>query len=436
MGSADGFRARLPPVARARHDRRRRRDHRRTRWSRFTGRIEASQSSWCSTCCGSRSGCAASNRCARPRTACCWWSLVQFVTGLSNIVLQWPLPIAVAHNGGAAILLLLLVMLNFRISSSRPGRAVLPRARRRSSVNPNPHGKHDNHPPPVTASRSTRADETARDATRGVLRGHRHVPFDARHGAVDRADRRHRRHLAAGRRGVRDQLSGRAEDRRDDAAHVVASVGARRNYAPRRSCCSRRCSAAPACATLYTFTNPLTMWLTVATFVGYAVVYTLLLKPYTPQNIVIGGASGAMPPALGWAAVTGARARRRVDSRADHLRLDAAAFLGARAVSPQGLRKRRPADAAEHARRAIHAAAYFPVHGDPVRRHDDAVHLRHERCGVSGVGGAARRDVPRATRGRSIASTPTCSRARPSVIRSCICRCCSPRCSIDHYVRA
>ena len=55
--------------------------------------------------------------------------------------------------------------------------------------------------------------------------------------------------------------------------------------------------------TLYTFANPLTMWLTVATFVGYAVIYTLLLKPYTPQNIVIGGLSGAMPPALGWAAV-------------------------------------------------------------------------------------------------------------------------------------
>ncbi len=49
--------------------------------------------------------------------------------------------------------------------------------------------------------------------------------------------------------------------------------------------------------------NPLTMWLTFATFVGYAVVYTVLLKPRTPQNIVIGGLSGAMPPALGWAAV-------------------------------------------------------------------------------------------------------------------------------------
>jgi protoheme IX farnesyltransferase len=57
---------------------------------------------------------------------------------------------------------------------------------------------------------------------------------------------------------------------------------------------------------LYAFVNPLTMWLTLATFVGYAVVYTVLLKPATPQNIVIGGASGAMPPVLGWAAVTNA----------------------------------------------------------------------------------------------------------------------------------
>jgi protoheme IX farnesyltransferase len=56
---------------------------------------------------------------------------------------------------------------------------------------------------------------------------------------------------------------------------------------------------------LYQFVNSLTMWLTLATFIGYAVVYTVILKPATPQNIVIGGASGAMPPVLGWAAVTG-----------------------------------------------------------------------------------------------------------------------------------
>ena len=58
-------------------------------------------------------------------------------------------------------------------------------------------------------------------------------------------------------------------------------------------------------ALLWFAVNPLTMWLTFATFVGYAVIYTVILKPLTPQNIVIGGASGAMPPVLGWSAMTG-----------------------------------------------------------------------------------------------------------------------------------
>ncbi len=58
-------------------------------------------------------------------------------------------------------------------------------------------------------------------------------------------------------------------------------------------------------ALLYLWVNPLTMWLTFATFVGYAVIYTVVLKPLTPQNIVIGGASGAMPPVLGWTAMRG-----------------------------------------------------------------------------------------------------------------------------------
>lgn len=56
---------------------------------------------------------------------------------------------------------------------------------------------------------------------------------------------------------------------------------------------------------LFVWVNALTMWLTLATFVGYAVIYTVVLKPMTPQNIVIGGASGAMPPVLGWAAMRG-----------------------------------------------------------------------------------------------------------------------------------
>ncbi|MFG6429237.1 heme o synthase [Roseateles sp. LYH14W] len=58
-------------------------------------------------------------------------------------------------------------------------------------------------------------------------------------------------------------------------------------------------------ALLGVYVNVLTMWLTFATFVGYAVIYTVILKPMTPQNIVIGGASGAMPPVLGWAALRG-----------------------------------------------------------------------------------------------------------------------------------
>ena len=56
---------------------------------------------------------------------------------------------------------------------------------------------------------------------------------------------------------------------------------------------------------LHQAVNPLTMWLTLATFVGYAVIYTVLLKPRTPQNIVIGGGAGAFPPMIGWVAATG-----------------------------------------------------------------------------------------------------------------------------------
>jgi protoheme IX farnesyltransferase len=62
---------------------------------------------------------------------------------------------------------------------------------------------------------------------------------------------------------------------------------------------------AAGCGVLLIWVNALTMWLTLATFIGYAIVYTVVLKPLTPQNIVIGGASGAMPPVLGWAAMTG-----------------------------------------------------------------------------------------------------------------------------------
>lgn len=56
---------------------------------------------------------------------------------------------------------------------------------------------------------------------------------------------------------------------------------------------------------LYVLVNPMTAWLTLASSIGYAFVYTGYLKRATPQNIVIGGLAGAMPPLLGWVAVTG-----------------------------------------------------------------------------------------------------------------------------------
>jgi protoheme IX farnesyltransferase len=58
-------------------------------------------------------------------------------------------------------------------------------------------------------------------------------------------------------------------------------------------------------AILLLWVNPLSAWLTLASFIGYAFIYTGYLKHATPQNIVIGGLAGAMPPLLGWSAVTG-----------------------------------------------------------------------------------------------------------------------------------
>lgn len=57
-------------------------------------------------------------------------------------------------------------------------------------------------------------------------------------------------------------------------------------------------------AILFVFTNALTAWLTFGALIGYAIIYTCLLKRATPQNIVIGGLAGAAPPLLGWTAVT------------------------------------------------------------------------------------------------------------------------------------
>jgi protoheme IX farnesyltransferase len=135
---------------------------------------------------------------------------------------------------------------------------------------------------------------------------------------------------------------------------------------------------AAGAAILLLAVNALTLWLTLATFIGYAVIYTLVLKPLTPQNIVIGGASGAMPPVLGWAAMTG-RSAMKPCCCSHHLSLDAAAFLGAGAVPCRGLPPRRPAHAAGHAWQCLHAAAGVSLYPGAVCRLSAAFCGGHER---------------------------------------------------------
>jgi 4-hydroxybenzoate polyprenyltransferase len=133
---------------------------------------------------------------------------------------------------------------------------------------------------------------------------------------------------------------------------------------------------------LYAFVNPLTTWLTLATFVGYAIIYTVILKPLTPQNIVIGGASGAMPPVLGWAAITGLVS--------DHLCLDPAALLGARPVSHRRLRTVGTADAASDPWCTVHTTTHSSVHLLTGRYHRAAYADRYEWSDLSDLCATAR----------------------------------------------
>ena len=82
------------------------------------------------------------------------------------------------------------------------------------------------------------------------------------------------------------------------------------------------------------------------TIAFYLFVYTMWLKRRTPQNIVIGGAAGAFPPMIGWAAVTGSVSIESVAAVPHHLHVDAATLLGAGALPLPRLRARRRADAA------------------------------------------------------------------------------------------
>jgi sulfur carrier protein ThiS len=147
---------------------------------------------------------------------------------------------------------------------------------------------------------------------------------------------------------------------------------------------------------LHAFVNPLTMWLTLATFIGYALIYTVILKPLTPQNIVIGGASGAMPPVLGWAAATGQMpeqawllfliiflsGRRRISGRwpcTGPTEYAAASMPMLPVVHGPG----------------IHPAQHLRLHAGAGRGELAALRHRHERRDLSLRGGGAERGIHR-----------------------------------------
>ena len=130
--------------------------------------------------------------------------------------------------------------------------------------------------------------------------------------------------------------------------------------------------------------NPLAAGLSFAGFLGYVFVYTVWLKRRTPQNIVIGGAAGAVPPLVGWAAVTGSCQRHGGDPVLHRVLLDAAPLLGAVAADEGRVREGRRADAPGRARRGRDAPADPAVLGAAVRGHPAAVLRRR-----------IRRDLPR-----------------------------------------
>ena len=154
------------------------------------------------------------------------------------------------------------------------------------------------------------------------------------------------RRRAVGRRRGRDQPRARPRHRPRDAAHRGPAGGARAGLARRRRSCSGSRSAAPrsCCWRPPSTCSPPRSAL--SGLLGYVLVYTLWLKRTTPQNIVIGGAAGAVPPLVAWAAVTGGLDGRAALPVRDRLLLDAAALLGAVAADEGRVRARGRADAA------------------------------------------------------------------------------------------
>ena len=142
------------------------------------------------------------------------------------------------------------------------------------------------------------------------------------------------------------------------------------------------------------FVNLVAAFLTLLAIAFYVVVYTILLKRSTPQNIVIGGAAGALPPVIGWAAVTGEVEHPGAAAVRAGLLLDAAPLLGARAADPQGLRGGRRADAPGRPRRARDRAPDRALLAAPGRDLARVLRGRADGRDLPRRGGRARRDLP------------------------------------------
>ena len=163
----------------------------------------------------------------------------------------------------------------------------------------------------------------------------------------------------------------------------------------------------------------------------YVVIYTMWLKRWTPQNIVIGGAAGAFPPMIGWAAATGGIGLRADPAVPHHLLLDAAALLGAVARARRRLRPRPHPDAAgggagpAETRRQIliYSLVLVPLGAAPwLLGYADAIYGAVALVGRPGDGGAGMALC--AASGK--ASALTRRRSSCSASRSSICSCCSP----------
>jgi heme A synthase/4-hydroxybenzoate polyprenyltransferase len=194
--------------------------------------------------------------------------------------------------------------------------------------------------------RVRRPDQATHHRAAAGHHGAGHVPGRARRPAArPRAVDAARRH-AGRRRRERDQLLHRPRHRRAHDPDAAPAAARARGRAGERARLRDFVLGVVAFATHGTgSTNLVAAFLTLLAMAFYVVVYTMLLKRSTPQNIVLGGAAGALPPVIGWAAVTGDIGSRAAPLR-DRLLLDAAALLGALAAPPARLRRGGGADAA------------------------------------------------------------------------------------------